>query len=599
LNPSGGRPRRAPAVALAVAAAVGTLGCDVAPLGGKSCPCAAGYTCCVAEQLCLPQGQICASAFVWPPATAPTATPLPLDAIVFAMSEYDVGTADPQVLELAPDVVVRGWSTWDQDGFLVDKYDTAYLEACHQANIRFIGGANLAALFTDQFPDQWDAADTFTDFATRDPRDQTVSHDGIYPKLSWASLANPRVRARAVQIAEMQIDLGVDGLQFVSLESDVEAVQVDGVDGRDGYDDYHLADFNAYLLAKYPSETDFATRFSMMPPNVLERDRAPGDLSGNFNYRTYLHDLGVSDDPSSSNNPLAGEWGVVNGGRAAIGPQTFLETAGDYVYWRQIVAELHAYAQARGHDVFINATGVYPFVDFQAVGLFDNTIDAPNGETATYVPVDAGGRLDGTVSLAPAFAGLRARAQALSPGAPVVVFLDGDWPQYDGLTASELQDYWRLYTAEAYASGLFFAFDLYSPGDPQHTATGTGLMQLYQGLAAFYRAHAGLYRGVVASTEQSSDLPAATVTLADQPDPANAGRISRRIVHVVNHQYEGGIVTRTGIPLAVSSSAAPVAVALASPDETADAPLPFSYAGGQIALTLPSLAAYDVVVIDY
>jgi len=580
-----------------VVAAAAALGCEPAPLGGKGCPCAAGYTCCDAEQLCLPQGQICASAFAWPPATAPTATPLPLDAIVFAMSEYDVGMADPQVLELAPDVVVRGWSTWDKDGFFADKYDTAYLEACHQANIRFMGGANLAALFSDQFPDQWDAADTFADFATRDPRDAQVPHDGIYTGLSWASLANPRVRARAMQIAEMQIDLGVDGLQFVGLDSDVNFFQVDGVDGRDGYDDYHLADFNAYLLAKYPTETDFAARFSMIPPNVLDRGRAPGDLSGNFNYRTYLHDLGVSDDPSSSNNPLAGEWGVVDGGRAAIAPQTFLETAGDYLYWRQIVTELHAYAQARGRDVFINATGVYPFVDFQAVGLFDNTTDAP---TATYVPVTADGHLDGTVSLAPAFAGLRARAQALSPGAPVVVFLDGDWPQYDGLTASELRDYWRLYTAEAYASGLFFAFDLYSPGDPrQHTATGTGLMALYQGLAAFYRAHAELYRGLVASIGQSSELPAATVTLADQLDPANSGRVARRIVHLVNHQYQAGILTRTGVALTVSSSAAPVAVTLASPDQTADTPLPFSYADGQLAVTLPSLGAYDVVVIDY
>jgi hypothetical protein len=584
------------ATATALVVAVGVLGCDPAPLAGKGCPCAAGYTCCQAEQLCLPDGQICANAFVWPPATTPTA-PLPLDAVVFAMSEYPVEMADPQVLELAPDVVVRGWSTWDTDGFSAGEYDTAYLAACHQANIRFIGGANVSALFEDQFPDPWDSSDTFLDFASRDARDGLVSHDqDIYPKLYWATLANPKMRARAVQIAEMQIDLGVDGVQFVGLDDDLEGLQYDG---DEGYDDYRLADFNAYLLAKYPTETDFATRFSMTPPNVLRRDLPPGDLAGNFNYRTYLHDLGVSDDPSSPDNPLAGEWGTASIGRAASDPQSFLDTAGTYVYWRQIVDQVHAYAQARGGDVWVNATGVYPFVDFQTVGLYDNQIDAPGGGTTTYVPVTDDGHLDGTVSLAPAFAGIKARAQALSPGAPIVVFLDADWPQYGGLTAGELQDYWRLYTAEAYASGLFFAFDLYSPGDQQRTATGTDLMPLYQSLAAFYRAHADLYRSVVSSAGQSSTPPDATVTLADQPDPASSGRISRRIVHLVNHQYAGGIVTRTGVPLTISSSVAPVAVTLASPDQAADAPLSFSYTDGQIAVTLPSLAAYDVIVVGY
>src|SRR6185312_8189154 len=65
LNPARSRSRGALVVVVAAAAA---LGCEPAPLGGKGCPCAAGYTCCDAEQLCLPQGQICASAFAWPPA---------------------------------------------------------------------------------------------------------------------------------------------------------------------------------------------------------------------------------------------------------------------------------------------------------------------------------------------------------------------------------------------------------------------------------------------------------------------------------------------------------------------------------------------------
>jgi hypothetical protein len=580
-------------VAKTALAALGIAACDMAPITGKLCPCPSGYSCCDVENVCLPDGQICAGAFAWPPATTPT-TPLPMDGTVFAMSQYSSGVADPQVLELAPDMVVRGWSTWDLDGFSAGDYDTAYLDACHQANIRFMGGANLASLFRDQMATQAD----LEDFATRNARGDMVSHTGdVYPDLYWATLANPRVRARAVQLGEMQIDLGVDGLQFVALDSDFGGISYLG---NEGFDKYHLADFNAYLLAKFPADTDFAALFSMTPDNVLRRDRRAGDLMGNFNYHNYLRDRDLLASPLSLvDNPLAGEWGTVAGGRASINPHNFLESEGPYRLWRQIVDELHAYARNRGRDVLINATGVYPFVDFQAVGLWANGEDA--ADFTYYVPVK-NGRLDGTVTLQPAFAGIVARAQAVAPTAPIVVFLDGDWPLYDALTPAERQDYWRLYTAEAYANGVFFAFDLYSPGDPQHTASDLGLMPLFKSLAGFYRAHAGLYHGVARSAASATtSLASAMVAVSDEADPLDGTRLRRRIVHIVNHEYRGGIVAQPpgAVTVTISSSLAPTTVTLASPDQAADQPLSYSYAGGQISLQLPVFVAYDVVIVSY
>jgi len=53
------------------------------------------------------------------------------------------------------------------------------------------------------------------------------------------------------------------------------------------------------------------------------------------------------------------------------------------------------------------------------------------------------------------------------------------------------------------------------------------------------------------------------------------------------------------VTVTIPSATAPHSVTLASPDLAADSALPFTYAAGQISLTLPSLEAYDVVVVDY
>ncbi len=73
------------------------------------------------------------------------------------------------------------------------------------------------------------------------------------------------------------------------------------------------------------------------------------------------------------------------------------------------------------------------------------------------------------------------------------------------MPAAQQQDYWRIYPAEAYANGLFFAFFLRDTvGDP--TATQLGWMPLFQSLTKFYRDHRDLYHGVVASSVRSDHL---------------------------------------------------------------------------------------------
>jgi hypothetical protein len=533
------------------------------------------------------------------PAVATPSTPAPMDGItVFAFSQVPTNETDPQVPALAPDMNIRAWQRWDTGGTTVADYDAQYVTDCHARHVAFVGGTTATALFKDE------GRGAFEDWASRDANGNPVDHAAIISGLYRGTLANPAYRGYLVGIGKIQIDLGVDGLFFDELYGGYQGATYDG---NEGFDDYHLADFNAYLLSRYAGQ-DFGALFGLTQDNTLHPDVAPGDLTHNFNYRTYLASRGWSQRPLTRANPLAAAWGtgVQSDPRGPTpGAPTFTDAAEPYRYFRQMAAELRDYAQAKyGRPLWLTANGIWPLVDFQGVGLYDYNHDGPGGASVDYVPLtDDTLHLRGT-SLQQAFVALRARSQALAPGAPVVVFVD--WPsgpmtRYQGLAASEKQDYWRMYAAEAYANGIFFAFFLAdTTGDP--TATQSGTMPLFQSLAAFYRAHASLYHGVAPSTAAvTTSLATATTSISvmDQATPA------RRLVHVVNHDYAAGFHMEPQFTVSIPSPLAPTRVTLATPDgasdggANADSTLPFTYSGTSITVTVPSLLSYDVVVVTY
>ena len=294
--------------------------------------------------------------------------------------------------------------------------------------------------------------------------------------------------------------------------------------------------------------------------------------------------------------------------KSGVSAADFVNTAEPYRYWGAIVRALRAYAQETyGRSIYVTSNGIYPLVDFQGVGLYNFNQDGDGGAEAEYVPVTAGStttaaHLDGTVSLQRPFLNLKARSAAMAPGAAVVLFID--WPtdfmsDYLHMPASEQQDYWRIYAAEAYANGLFFSFFLQDTvGDP--TATALGLMPLYQSLAAFYRGHASLYHGVTASDATVAAQVTTSLTtpvmiaVSDQASPR------RRLVHLVNHDYNGALVEHDGITVTVPLPGAPSSVTLASPDApTGDVTLAATYANGVATVTVPALVAYDVISLAY
>ncbi len=521
----------------------------------------------------------------WPISTTPT-VPVPMDNVtVYAFSQSNPGDGDPQVLQLAPDIIIRGWGRWDRGGIQAGDYDATYLKSCQAAGVKFVGGTTASVLFADEASS--DAQ--FKDWATRDAAGNLVPHDDIVPGAYRASLANPKYRDYLIGIGRTQIDVGVDGIFYDELNGDYQGANYDH---DEGFDSYHLADFADFLASQYPPGTDLNALLGLGP--ALRTPRRPPP---SFNYRTYLAQHGWSANPFTADNPLAAQWGQTVGNHPAINPTDFVDQAEPYVYWKQIASELRAYAQQKyGRNILLTSNGIWPFADFQGVGLYDYNTDGPGGVDVDFCPLTATGHLDGMQSFQSAFINLKNISAQIAPGAPVALFID--WPtpllnRYNALPPSERQDYWRMYAAEAYANGVFFCFHLKTTtGEP--TATQAGVMPLFQSLASFYRAHASFYHGERPSFANAGvSLANVTVSVMDQAQP------NRRLIHIVNHLYNAGFIPRSNITVTVDAAAAPASVTLSSPDLQQDQAVPFTWAAGKLTVTLPSLVAYDIVAVSW
>ncbi len=512
------------------------------------------------------------------------------NATVYAFSQMGPAGSDPQLEVLKPDIVIRAFQRWATDGVDREDFDFGYVDWLHRQGITVVGGTTASVLFEEEL-----TPDVFARVVSRDAAGEPVLHylgedeEPVYR----ATLASPEYRQYLIDLMKIQIDGGIDGLFFDEVDGSYSGTDYDR---NEGFDDYHLAAFNEFLLNRFPPETDFGMLFGMTGNNMLTHDVPPDDLEGNFNYREYLATNGWQQSPMTSDNPIAAQWGGTEGNWPEPDSDSFVDQVVPHVYWKEIVDALRNYAQEEyGRELSFTSNGVFPYVDFQSVGLYDYNNHGPGGTETNYVPV-RDGHLDGSVSLQETLIGLRSRSDAFAPGLPIVLFLD--WPgtmmdRYNALPLTERRDFWRLYAAEAYANGLFFAFHLRTTtGEP--TAEEAGVLELMEALARFYREHEALYHDVAATSVTVEGPPDGTMlAVTEQQQPR------RRIVHLVNHQYDEGILAQTNLSVRIQSSDCPARVRLASPDQASDETLPVDCSDGWLSLVIPSLEAYDVLAIEY
>jgi hypothetical protein len=497
---------------------------------------------------------------------------------------------DPQVLEMQANIVPRAWQRWDLGGTQSSDYNFSYPAQAQAAGITFIGGTTATVLFQDEFP----VAAQFNSVVSCNAQGQPVVHAPL--NFYRGSMATPTYRNYIIGIGELQIDGGVDGLFFDEADESYEGATYGN--GDEGFDDADVADFGGFLCAKYPnlSATDWQTQFGIMAADKLNCSVSTAQWGRTFDYRGYLARNGWETAPLNSANPLAAEWGSMQGGHPEPENGTFTGTYTSLVYWQDIVLTLRNYARQKyGKEIYITANGVFPFVDFQMNGLWDGNPDGPGGTSADYCPLTPSGDLDGTQSLLAAFLSIKQRSVRIDGRfVPVAAFID--WPtgvmtRYLSLPSSEQQDYWRMYVPEALAASVYLNMHLLDTiGDP--TAAQLGLMPLFEQTAAFYEApaHAGLYHG-------TQDLTG-TVTVSVPNVTTNLTRLGdgRTVAHLINHNYSQGFQEQDGVVVAFPLAQAPATVMLVSPDYAADTAVPFAYSGGLVQVTVPTLTAYVAVV---
>jgi len=509
---------------------------------------------------------------------------------VAAFSQTSVSQSDSQVAVLAPDLVPRAWSQWDQSGLKIADYDFSYPSACHGNGILFIGGVAASVIYSDEM-----SAAEFADEVGRNAVGDPVAHGGGAFR---GSLASPGFRQLLINIAKIQVDGGVDGLFFDEVNGGYGGANYDG---NEGFDDAHVADFGSFLCARHGDDAAALAAFDLAPADGL--DCASADPGKAFDYRGYLARHGLQGAPLSSSNKLAGEWGTTVTNRPDPSRGGFVETYASLVYWQEIVVAVRSYArETYGKEVAITANGVFPFVDFQSVGLYEYNKDGPGVLGFNYLPVTGAApdtHLDGTVSFMPVLQSLKQRSKRIVEAAgghevPLLLFLD--WPtdtinRYYGLPPEERKDYVRLFLGEAYAFGMWFALPLATTTDA-NTATALGMMDFFQTMRGFYQGHADLFRG------GHDDLAAPLVSATGVAAHLVTFDGGRSVIHLVNHQYAAGFVPQHGLSVSIPLAQAPTSVTLASPDFAADQPATFSYETGTLSVDVGTIVSSVVVIIE-
>jgi hypothetical protein len=516
------------------------------------------------------------------------------DFTVFGFSQSEARDEDPQVYQLNPDINLRAFQKWSIFGDEAADYNFAQIGRYHEKGITFVGGGTVSVIFPQDFA----APEIFDDMSTRDADNVPVPHEeiGVPGGPRRGNMFNPKYRQYLLDWAKIQIDGGVDGLFFDEVISGFSGGLKHSFNGNEGFDDYAIAAFNQYLLKKYPTFTaaDWKSRFGMADDNVLRRDVPPGDLARNFNYRTYLQAHGWNRDPLTAANPLASEWGDVIDNRMYAEDMSFTATYLRH-FWKKMVDELRAYAMKTAHRrILITSNGLFPYVDFTSVGMYPWNPDekTPDNKGANYMPV-IDGHLNGAKSLQANYRYLKDKSAQIAGDVPVAVFID--WPNemmtaYLNLPLAEKQDYWRIFGAEAYANGLFPAFFLKDTLNPR--AEQYGMLDFLQTYSQFYQNHRHLYRatthGKQAVRVEAGDVAASLLT-------QRGGRA--RAIHLVNHNYNQGIIPQSGFGVEVDLAFCPRQVTMVSPDFAGSKAAASTCSQGKLRVTVDRLDYYNVLVL--
>lgn len=265
-------------------------------------------------------------------------------------------------------------------------------------------------------------------------------------------------------------------------------------------------------------------------------------------------------------------------------------------YWKEMVDELRTYAMdTAGRQLLITSNGILPYVDFNSVGMYTFNPDDGTPQGVDYVPV-TNGHLNGAKSLQANYRYLKERSREVAGDAPVVIFID--WPnelmtRYLNLSLSEKMDFWQIFGAEAYANAIYPAFHMKNTvGDP--TAEQQGILGFFQSYSQFYKDHRALYQNNDYVPEAVRVAGANNISSSLLAHPGS----SSRTLHLVNHNYNQGILPQAGFEVETDLAAAPGRVTMVSPDFAGEKTPDHRFENGTLTVNVDGIRYYNIIVIE-
>ncbi|MCD6097612.1 T9SS type A sorting domain-containing protein, partial [bacterium] len=296
------------------------------------------------------------------------------------------------------------------------------------------------------------------------------------------------------------------------------------------------------------------------------------------------------------------------------------------LFWKPLVDSIRTYASSVGRNVYLTHNGSYYRPD-SAVDYFVFNISKPPSYPAPSVSDSQKTHLDARRVLVNSYRWLLKNSiEYVGRELPMVAFLDfghTGFPFYHlggkDEPADERAAYLRTYMAEAYASGLRFAVPL--TGNEGYyiwldsLSDGTSVGDIVKPITDFINRYGPeIYRNIFISPDESlvtvnGFVPYNGDTIA--PSYANESKVAiaytygadgvRAYLHIINHNWD--TVSHMMLPQESISVTVPVrdsccSVMIISPDFSDTVYPAFDYSDSVVALTVPRLDYYNVVILD-
>ena len=252
--------------------------------------------------------------------------------------------------------------------------------------------------------------------------------------------------------------------------------------------------------------------------------------------------------------------------------------------WKLLTDAIRTYAANKGRRVFISGNGLARYVDLQVLGVWghwrvkDGAVDLSENQIQDWASTVAAGR---------SLAGARV---------PVVFFHDWGFNGFPWMKVSppDRELWMRVRGAEIYAAGAFFAFPVHGPSGDD--ALRDGSIHEIARQTAFYHRNKALYLDarVLGFEPIETDAPLLSTALWRRENPPAL------LLHVINRQAQNSKPARRGnVTIKLPVAEAPKAVRIVSPDWDGEQRGNARLENGHVTVTLPSLDAYAVAILDY